>query len=324
MDDATGKPTNYYWYKDTCYADQFPKEWAFFHLPKTGPECEECINSGTWCGVMIGYCRECAKLYGGERGQGIESVVEWRKVGKSELLEEELRRYYYKQNNNKLYRKLEKSDNKLTCKRDSLGGVTKMKLAQLEKRREIRQNAIKKQLKKSIDIELRIYADLQANEVDRLQTNKKEIALLEKSISMLELSIGGYYSKYWNGERLTPLGEEQIHRTTRKMLELRNKKRRIEEVTRPENELKRIEDYIKCLNRGDLLPPTTIEEENKCTTKSSRYSAYNNAIGVNEADIDELTHEINTLRRELGQYGREIYIEVIDDYTTEYDDESDL
>jgi hypothetical protein len=141
---------------------------------------------------------------------------------------------------------------------------------------------------------------------------------------MLELSIGGYYSKYWNGERLTPLGEEQIHRTTRKMLELRNKKRRIEEVTRPENELKRIEDYIKCLNRGDLLPPTIIVEVNQCATKSSRYSAYNNAIGVNEADIDELTHEINTLRRELGQYGREIYIEVIDDYTTEYDDESDL
>lgn len=337
MDDATGKPTNYYWYKDTHYAEQFPKEWAFFHLPKTGPECEECINSGTWCGVMVGYCRKCAKLYDGERGQGFTSLgtslgqgpgqgMEWRKIGKPELLEEELRRYYYKQNYNKLYRKMEKADNKLRCKRDALGGVTQMKLAQLEKRREIRQNAIKKQLKKSIDIELHIYAELHANEVERIRTNKKEISLLEKSIKILELSIGGYYSDptYWNGERLTSLGEEQIHRTTRKMRELRNQKRRIEEVTLPENELRRIEDYIKCLHGGDLLPPatTTIEEEKPCII-NSRFSAYNNAIGINETVIEELTHEINTLRRELGQYGGDVYIEVLDDYT-EYDDESDL
>jgi|LakMenEpi03Aug12_release.lakeMendotaPanAssembly.Ray.scaffolds.fasta_scaffold247687_1 hypothetical protein len=336
MDEVTGRPKNYYLYRDMHYAEQFPRNWAVVQLPKTGPECDECMNYGTWCGVMLGYCRKCATLYDGERGPGFVSPgvkhgnamndVVLRKVGKTELLEEELRRYYYRQNTMKLYRKMEKTDNKLRCRRDTLGGAVQLKLAQLERRREIRQTAIARQLKKSIKIELQIYSDLQTNQIERLRENKTDITVLEKSIAVTELSIGKCYSDatYWDGEQLTRLGEEQIHRSTRKIRDLRHQKRRLEEgVASIRVELNRIEDYIGCLRNGDLLPPTeqysipvslNADPDPNTEWSRNRFSAYNDAIGKNEVVIEELTHEINTTRRELGQYGDNNLAEIIDEY----------
>jgi len=77
-----------YKYKGIVYAGQFPVEWALDHLPDTGPdECGNCRFYGSihYCGridgkMFLGYCANCAKVYGGKRGRGLvgggEEVME--------------------------------------------------------------------------------------------------------------------------------------------------------------------------------------------------------------------------------------------------------
>ena len=64
--------TNYYMYNGELYTETFPMEWAKTHLPKTGPnECNNCAYFGSWNGVFIGYCANCALYeYKGKRGGG--------------------------------------------------------------------------------------------------------------------------------------------------------------------------------------------------------------------------------------------------------------
>ena len=62
----------YYKYDNELYTGTFPVDWAKNHLPKTGPkECQNCSYFGSWNGVFIGYCANCAVYsYNGERGCG--------------------------------------------------------------------------------------------------------------------------------------------------------------------------------------------------------------------------------------------------------------
>lgn len=51
-----------YSYYGIYYASSFPKEWALSHLPETGPhECLNCLYYGTYKGIFIDYCLNCAK-----------------------------------------------------------------------------------------------------------------------------------------------------------------------------------------------------------------------------------------------------------------------
>ena len=67
-----GDKKQYYSYNGELYTSTFPVEWAKNHLPKTGPnECINCYYFGSWNGVFIGYCANCAIYhYNGERGRG--------------------------------------------------------------------------------------------------------------------------------------------------------------------------------------------------------------------------------------------------------------
>ena len=203
MDTATGKPSNHYWLNGVHFAEQFPRNWAYSQLPNTGSECRTCMTDAAWCGVIIGYCRQCAKLYrecGDDRGPGFTAFgteydetdpasatmtymadVEWRKVGKPEWLEQQLRQYYYKHANAELSKKLDKSKRKVWCKRDALGGETRMRLAQMEKQIQIRQKVQKKQMKRSVKIELLIHSALLENEVERLNGYKTDIKIIVTS-----------------------------------------------------------------------------------------------------------------------------------------------
>ena len=62
----------YYSYRGQLYIKQFPKMWATSHAPETGPEeCENCNFYGSWNGIFIGYCANCAKyVYEFQRGHG--------------------------------------------------------------------------------------------------------------------------------------------------------------------------------------------------------------------------------------------------------------
>ena len=68
-----------YTYKGVVYAGPFPEEWAKDHMVNTGPnECGNCACYGsTYHGgrlegkMFLGYCGNCAKNYGGERGRGL-------------------------------------------------------------------------------------------------------------------------------------------------------------------------------------------------------------------------------------------------------------
>ena len=61
-----------YSYYGIYYANSFQDEWALNHLPKTGPhECLDCLYHGTYKGIFIDYCMNCAKNeYKGARGAG--------------------------------------------------------------------------------------------------------------------------------------------------------------------------------------------------------------------------------------------------------------
>jgi len=51
------------------YDVNFPLGWSVKHLPHTGPEeCEQCATNGCYSGVFVGYCEQCAQIYGEERG----------------------------------------------------------------------------------------------------------------------------------------------------------------------------------------------------------------------------------------------------------------
>jgi hypothetical protein len=70
-----GKPA-YYSYDEELYCGTFPEEWAQNHLPTTGPkECGNCVYYGSWNGVFLGYCANCANyVYNGERGYGFIDI----------------------------------------------------------------------------------------------------------------------------------------------------------------------------------------------------------------------------------------------------------
>jgi hypothetical protein len=67
----SGKPA-YYSYDEELYCGTFPEEWAENHLPGTGPkDCNNCAYFGSWNGVFLGYCANCADYeYNGECGRG--------------------------------------------------------------------------------------------------------------------------------------------------------------------------------------------------------------------------------------------------------------
>ena len=71
-DDEIVEYGDYYSYQGELYIKQFPKMWATSHVPETGPaECENCNFYGSWNGVFIGYCMNCAEyVYEYQRGHG--------------------------------------------------------------------------------------------------------------------------------------------------------------------------------------------------------------------------------------------------------------
>jgi hypothetical protein len=69
-----GKPA-YYSYDEELYCGTFPEEWVLDHFPDTGPrECGNCAYYGSWNGVFLGYCANCAIVYNGERGHGFIDI----------------------------------------------------------------------------------------------------------------------------------------------------------------------------------------------------------------------------------------------------------
>jgi hypothetical protein len=70
-----GKPA-YYSYDEELYCGTFPENWVEDCLEGTGPkECGNCSYYGSWNGVFLGYCANCAQyVYNGERGQGFIDI----------------------------------------------------------------------------------------------------------------------------------------------------------------------------------------------------------------------------------------------------------
>jgi hypothetical protein len=70
-----GKPA-YYSYDEELYCGTFPENWVEDCLEGTGPkECGNCAYYGSWNGVFLGYCANCAQyVYNGERGQGFIDI----------------------------------------------------------------------------------------------------------------------------------------------------------------------------------------------------------------------------------------------------------
>jgi hypothetical protein len=70
------KDSKFYAYNYQPYALTFPLSWAKTHLPSTGPsECLNCQYYGSWNGVFVCYCANCAVLYNGERGPGVADYI---------------------------------------------------------------------------------------------------------------------------------------------------------------------------------------------------------------------------------------------------------
>jgi hypothetical protein len=66
----------YYCINGEPYTKTFPIEWATNHLPSTGPEsCKNCAKYGTWNGVFVCYCSNCANMYNGKRGPGVNDYL---------------------------------------------------------------------------------------------------------------------------------------------------------------------------------------------------------------------------------------------------------
>jgi len=67
-----GLEKQYYFHDGVLYTERFPVEWALSHEPETGPVgCLNCACAGSWNGIFIGYCANCAQyVYEGSRGSG--------------------------------------------------------------------------------------------------------------------------------------------------------------------------------------------------------------------------------------------------------------
>lgn len=110
-----GNKNNYYSYDGKFYTGTFPYKWATYHLSDTGPkECHNCDYYGSWNGVFIGYCCDCARKYDGLRGGsgfaniGIEedethpnsasqtylAGIKWVEIGKFELFPLSMKLYF--------------------------------------------------------------------------------------------------------------------------------------------------------------------------------------------------------------------------------------
>jgi hypothetical protein len=64
---------SYYSYDGELYTRTFPHNWAETHLKNTGPkECKQCGKYGSWNGVFVAYCIDCANRYkeNGRNGRG--------------------------------------------------------------------------------------------------------------------------------------------------------------------------------------------------------------------------------------------------------------
>ena len=62
----------YYSYDGELYTRHFPHQWAMNHIHNTGPkECVTCNKFGSWNGVFVAYCINCATEYNGKRGSGV-------------------------------------------------------------------------------------------------------------------------------------------------------------------------------------------------------------------------------------------------------------
>jgi hypothetical protein len=62
---------NSYYFDGCHYEINFPLHYAVSHLEETGPkECANCKDFGSWRGLFIGYCANCAHMYDYTRGRG--------------------------------------------------------------------------------------------------------------------------------------------------------------------------------------------------------------------------------------------------------------
>ena len=70
-----GVKRNYYVYDNELYTSTFPMDWVVDRIPGTGPtECVACARNGSWNGVFVGYCVDCAtNQYNSLRGSGFIS-----------------------------------------------------------------------------------------------------------------------------------------------------------------------------------------------------------------------------------------------------------
>jgi len=70
-------------YRGQKYVITFPDEWILNELPDSGRDCGNCKWYGSWRGLMLGYCSNCAKyVYCCERGlgfvgYGVEEIHDW-------------------------------------------------------------------------------------------------------------------------------------------------------------------------------------------------------------------------------------------------------
>ena len=73
---------NFYVFNGIAYDNHFPLEWAI--NPKKmdqdftcdPSDCKNCLNYGSYNGVFIGYCANCAAEYNYQRGNGFIDYVE--------------------------------------------------------------------------------------------------------------------------------------------------------------------------------------------------------------------------------------------------------
>jgi len=88
LDFYTNPDNKFYSYDEELYTVTFPKEWAQTHKTGTGPkECKNCNYYGSWNGVFIGYCINCAvHVYNCERGFGFYEFGEEMNVDISTFL----------------------------------------------------------------------------------------------------------------------------------------------------------------------------------------------------------------------------------------------
>ena len=78
MTDVKLTNIGFYTLANTKYADYFPRYFAEYHKPGTGPEqCQNCRVYGYIDGIFVGYCISCYLEYKGYRGIGFtgENVI---------------------------------------------------------------------------------------------------------------------------------------------------------------------------------------------------------------------------------------------------------